>query len=198
MPRDSRIDAYIARQAEFARPILEHLRVVVHAAYPDVEEAVKWGMPAFLHQRKLVCTMAAFKAHATFGFWKGALVAATEGLEKKAMGQFGRLTSLADLPDDATIKAMVGKAVALAEQGVKVVRPKKHPKPDLVIPNDLQAALEAWAGAATQFAAFSPSAQREYLEWVTEAKRPETRAKRIAQAAEWISEGKKRNWKYER
>jgi uncharacterized protein YdeI (YjbR/CyaY-like superfamily) len=198
MPRDPRIDAYIARQAEFARPILEHLRAVVHAAYPDVEEAVKWGMPAYLHQGKLVCTMAAFKAHATFGFWKGALVAATSGLEKKAMGQFGRLTSLADLPDDATIKAMVGRAVALAEQGVKVVRPKKHPQPDLVIPDDLQAALEARAGAATQFAALSPSAQREYLEWVTEAKRPETRAKRIAQAAEWISEGKKRNWKYER
>ena len=198
MPRDPRIDAYIARQAAFARPILEHLRAMVHAAYPDVEEAVKWGMPAFLHQGKLVCTMAAFKAHATFGFWKGALVAVTEGLEKKAMGQFGRLTSLADLPDDATIKAMVGKAVALAEQGVKVVRPQKHPKPDLASPDDLQAALEARAGAAAQFAAFSPSAQREYLEWVTEAKRPETRAQRIAQAAEWIAEGKKRNWKYER
>jgi uncharacterized protein YdeI (YjbR/CyaY-like superfamily) len=198
MSRDPRIDAYIARQAEFARPILEHLRAAVHAAYPDVEEAVKWGMPAFLHQGKLLCTMAAFKAHATFGFWKGALVAATEGLEKRAMGQFGRLTSLADLPDEATIKALVGKAVALAEQGAKVVRPKKHPKAELAMPDDLQAALEAKAGAAAHFAAFSPSAQREYLEWVTEARRPETRAKRVAEAAEWISESKKRNWKYER
>ena len=198
MSRDPRIDAYIARQAEFARPILEHLRAAVHAAYPDVEEAVKWGMPAFLHQGKLLCTMAAFKAHATFGFWKGALVAATEGLEKKAMGQFGRLTSLADLPDETTIKTLVGKAVALAEQGAKVVRPKKHPKLDLTMPDDLQAALATKAGAAAHFAAFSPSAQREYLEWIVEAKRPETRAKRVAEAAEWIAEGKKRNWKYER
>ena len=198
MSRDPRIDAYIARQAEFARPILEHLRAAVHAAYPDVEEAVKWGMPAFLHQGKLLCTMAAFKAHATFGFWKGALVAATEGLEKKAMDQFGRLTSLADLPDDATIKAMVGKAVALAEQGARVVRPKKHPKPDLAMPDDLQDALKAKAGAGEQFAAFSLSAQREYLEWIMEAKRPDTRAKRVAEAVEWIAEGKKRNWKYER
>ena len=198
MSRDPRIDAYIARQAEFARPILEHLRAAVHAAYPDVEEAVKWGMPAFLHQGKLLCTMAAFKAHATFGFWKGALVAATEGLEKKAMGQFGRLTSLADLPDDATIKAMVGKAVALAEQGARVVRPKKHPKPDLAMPDDLQDALKAKAGAGEQFAAFSLSAHREYLEWIMEAKRPDTRAKRVAEAVEWIAEGKKRNWKYER
>jgi len=198
MSRDPRIDAYIARQAEFARPILEHLRAAVHAAYPDVEEAVKWGMPAFLHQGKLLCTMAAFKAHATFGFWKGALVAATEGLEKKAMGQFGRLTSLADLPDDATIKALVGKAVALAEQGASAVRPKKHPKPELAMPDDLQAALEAKAGADEQFASFSSSAQREYLEWIIEAKRPKTRAKRVAEAAEWIAEGKKRNWKYER
>lgn len=198
MPRDPRIDAYIARQAAFARPILEHLRAVVHAAYPDVEEAVKWGMPAFLHQGKLLCNMAAFKAHATFGFWKGALVAATEGLEEKAMGQFGRLTSLADLPDDATITAMVRKAVALTEQGAKVLRPKKHPMPDLAMPTDLEAALDAKAGAAAQFASFSPSAQREYLEWIVEAKRPETRAKRVAQAAAWIAEGKKRNWKYER
>ena len=198
MPRDPRIDAYIARQADFARPILEHLRAIVHAAYPDVEEAIKWGMPAFLHQGKMLGSMAAFKAHATFGFWKGALISATEGLERKAMGQFGRITSLADLPDDATLKEMVRKAVALAEQGVKVARPKKHPKSALEIPEDLREALHAHPPAADQFEAFSPSARRDYLEWVTEAKRPETRAKRIAQAAEWIAEGKKRHWKYER
>lgn len=198
MPRDPRIDAYIARQAEFARPILEHLRAVVHAAYPDVEEALKWGMPAFLHQGKLLGTMAGFKAHATFNFWKGALVAATEGLEKTAMGQFGRLTSLADLPDDATIKTMVRKAVSLAEQGVKAVRPKKHAKLELALPDDLKAALTARPGAAAQFKSFSASAKHEYLEWIVEAKRPETRAKRVEQAAAWIAEGKKRNWKYER
>ena len=198
MPRDPRIDAYIARQAEFARPILEHLRAAVHAAYPDVEEALKWGMPAFLHQGKMLCTMAAFKAHASFGFWKGALVTATEGLERKAMGQFGRITSLADLPDDAAIRAMVRKAVALAEQGVKAARPNKHPKAELAVPEDFKAALNASAPASDRFEEFSPSARRDYLEWVTESKRPETRARRIAQAVEWIAEGKKRHWKYER
>lgn len=198
MPRDPRIDAYIARQAEFARPILEHLRAAVHAAYPDVEEALKWGMPAFLHQGKLICSMAAFKAHATFGFWKGALVTATEGLERRAMGQFGRITSLADLPDDAAIRAMVRKAVTLAEQGVKAARPTKHPKPDLAMPEDFKAALDARPSAADQFEALAPSARRDYIEWVTQAKRPETRARRIAEAVEWIAEGKKRHWKYER
>lgn len=198
MPRDPRIDAYIARQAEFARPILEHLRAVVHAAYPDVEEALKWGMPAFLHQGKMLCSMAAFKAHASFGFWKGALVTATEDLERRAMGQFGRITSLADLPDDAALRSMVRKAVALAEQGVKAARPTKHPKPELAMPEDFRAVLDARPVASDCFEAFSPSAQREYLEWVTEAKRPETRARRIAQAVEWIAEGKKRNWQYER
>jgi uncharacterized protein YdeI (YjbR/CyaY-like superfamily) len=198
MARDPRIDAYIARQAEFARPILEHLRAAVHAAYPDVEEALKWGMPAFLHQGKLLCTMAAFKAHATFGFWKGALVAATEGLERKAMGQFGRLTSLADLPDEATIKAMVRKAVSLTEQGVKAVRPKKRPNLELDMPEDLQKALDANPAASRHFSEFSPAARREYVEWVGDAKRPETRARRVAEAMEWIAEGKKRHWKYER
>jgi uncharacterized protein YdeI (YjbR/CyaY-like superfamily) len=198
MARDPRIDAYIDRQAEFARPILQHLRAVVHAAYPDVEEALKWGAPAFLHQGKLLCSMAAFKAHATFGFWKGALVAATEGLEKKAMGQFGRLTSMADLPDDATLKSMVRKAVALTEQGVKAVRPKKHPKPELAVPDDLQAALDSNPAARRHIGAFSLSVQREYVEWIIEAKRAETRARRVAQGVEWIAQGKKRNWKYER
>jgi len=198
MPRDPRIDAYIARQAEFARPILEHLRAAVHAAYPDVEEALRWGMPAFLHQGKLLCSMAAFKAHATFGFWKGALVTATEELERKAMGQFGRITSLADLPDEAAIRAMVKKAISLAEQGVQAARPKKAPKPKLDVPEDFRAALDASPAAAAQFEAFSSSARRDYLDWFAEAKRPETRAKRIAQAVEWIAEGKKRHWKYER
>ena len=198
MPRDPRIDAYIARQAEFARPILEHLRAAVHAAYPDVEEAIRWGMPAFLHQGKMLCSMAAFKAHASFGFWKGALVTAPEELARKAMGQFGRITSLADLPDEASLKAMVRKAVALAEQGVSAARPKKHSKPDITTPADFQAALDDRPPATEKFEAFSPSSRREYLEWIADAKRPDTRARRIAQAAEWISEGKSRNWKYER
>jgi uncharacterized protein YdeI (YjbR/CyaY-like superfamily) len=192
MQRDPRIDAYIARQAEFARPILEHLRAVVHAAYPDVEEAVRWGMPAFMHQGKLLCSMAAFKAHATFGFWKGAVVTATEQLERTAMGQFGRITSLADLPDDRSLKAMVRKAVALTEQGVKAVRPRKHADSDIIVPADLAQALEADAAALAQFQIFSPSARRDYIEWVTKAKQPETRAQRIAQAIDSIAAGKKR------
>ena len=197
MPRDPRIDAYIAHQAEFALPILEHLRAVVHAAYPDVEEALKWGMPAFLHRGKLVCSMAAFKAHATFGFWKGALVHAGTGLERAAMGQFGRLTSLADLPDDNAIATMVRKAVSLTEQGVRAVRPTKAAPPDADTPADFRTALDGNKAAAARFDAFSPAARRDYVEWIAGAKRAETRTKRIAQAVEWIAEGKKRNWKYE-
>ena len=193
MHRDARIAAYLARQAEFARPIHEQLRAVIHAAYPDVEEAVRWGMPAFLNQGKLLCSMAAFKAHATFGFWKGAVAAATEQLERTAMDQFGRITSLADLPDETSLKAMVGKAVALTEQSVKAVRPKKkRSDPDLVAAADFASALDADATARTHFGQFSPSARRNYILWITAAKRPQTRERRIAQAVESIAEGKKR------
>jgi uncharacterized protein YdeI (YjbR/CyaY-like superfamily) len=141
--------------------------------------------------------MAAFKAHATFGFWMGAMVNAAEGLERKAMGQLGRITNLADLPDEDDLKAMVKKAVALAEQGVKAMRPGRQPKPAPLMPEDFAAALKARRGASAKFDRLIPYARRDYIEWVIDAKRAETRARRIAQAVGWIAEGKARNWKYE-
>jgi uncharacterized protein YdeI (YjbR/CyaY-like superfamily) len=196
MSTDPRIDAYIARQADFARPILEHLRRIVRDAAPAAQETIKWSMPHFTYKGRLFAGMAAFKAHASFGLWQAGAVLGETGSERDAMGQFGRLTSIADLPPEAELKALVGRAAALAEAGPKP-RPKKPPKPELATPVDLRAALDAEPKAAATFLAFSPSCRREYVEWVTEAKRPETRAKRLAQAVEWMAEGKRRNWKYE-
>ena len=196
MSRDPRIDAYIARQAEFARPILEHLREAVHAARPGVEEGIKWGMPAFLLEGRILANMAAFKAHATFGFWRGGEVVGDKGAKGEAMGQFGRLTSVADLPPEAELRALIEKAAALVEAG-PAPRAKKPPRPEPPVPDDLRAAIDTRPEAAATFAGFPPSCRREYVEWVSEAKRPETRAKRVAQTVEWLAEGKKRNWKYE-
>ena len=197
MSKDQRIDAYIARQADFARPILEHLREAVHSACPDCEETLKWSSPTFLYKGQILASMAAFKAHATFGFWKGSLVVGDTGEQKSAMGQFGRLTSIEDLPSPEILEQLNRKAMALADAGVKTERPAKHPKPVLETPPDLKAALDSNSAARATFESFPPSCRREYLEWITEAKREETRAKRLAQAIEWMAEGKRRNWKYE-
>ena len=195
MKADPRIDAYIARQADFARPILEHLRATVHATCPDGEETLKWSAPAFLYKSEILAGMAAFKAHATFSFWKGKLVTGEGDDRESAMGQLGRLTAIADLPPPEEFAALVRKAMALTDAGVKTPRNKQENAP-LAMPDDLRAALDAQPAAASHFDAFPPSARREYVEWVIDAKREETRAKRIAQAIEWIAEGKHRNWKY--
>lgn len=197
MPRDPRIDDYVARQADFARPILTHLREAVHAACPAVEETIKWSMPAYMYKGRPLANMAAFKAHATFGFWRAGEVLGETGAERDAMGQFGRIGSVADLPDDATLAALIRKAAALTESGEKPKRAKPAPKPQLGTPEDLSRALAGNRAAQATFDAFPPGARRDYVEWVTGAKRPETRAKRIAQAVEWLAEGKKRHWKYE-
>jgi uncharacterized protein YdeI (YjbR/CyaY-like superfamily) len=196
MPRDPRVSAYIAARAEFARPILEHLRDRIHSVCPEAEETLKWSMPAFLYKGEQLAHMAAFKAHASFGFWKGELITGPAE-EREGMGQFGRIGSLADLPDDASLEAMIRKAMALTDEGVKRNRPKAAPKPPPELPGDFGSALAGSAAASSHYEAFSPSAKREYVEWILDAKRPETRASRIGQAVEWIAEGKKRNWKYE-
>jgi uncharacterized protein YdeI (YjbR/CyaY-like superfamily) len=195
MSRDERVDAYIARQADFARPILQHLREAVHAACPDCEETLKWSAPAFLYKGEQLVLMAAFKAHAIFGFGKGSLVTGEDEKQMGAMGQFGRLTSVDDLPDDETLRVLIRKAMDLTDEGVKAPR-TKHAKPPIAVPEDLRAALDGSPAAAATFNAFPPSARRDYLEWITGAKRAETREKRIAQAVEWMAEGKKRHWKY--
>ncbi|HEX8262575.1 MAG TPA: YdeI/OmpD-associated family protein [Allosphingosinicella sp.] len=197
MSRDPRIDAYIARQADFARPILDHLRAAVHSACPEAEETLKWGMPHFLYKGQLLAGMAAFKAHATFGFWRAKEVLGETGAEREAMGQFGRLTSVSDLPPDDVLAALVRQAMAVADAGTRPARPKAAPRAELETPPDLRAALDANPAARATFDSFPPSGRRDYVQWVVEAKRPETRDKRIAQAVEWMAEGKRRHWKYE-
>ena len=197
MARDERVDAYIERQAEFAKPILTKLRAMVHAACPDCDETLKWSMPSFIYKGSILAGMAAFKAHATFGFWQAKLVVGQTGREREAMGSFGRLTRVEDLPDEATMAALIRKAMTLVDTGEKAPRPVKHPKPALETPPDLLEALAANEAARATFDGFPPSARRDYLDWLAGAKQPETRAKRLAQAVEWMVEGKRRHWKYE-
>lgn len=200
--KDPRVDAYIARQADFARPILEHLRRVVHQGCPDVTETIKWGNPAFDYKGPMA-GMAAFKAHCLFGFWKGTLIAARApglpaGDGDDGVWGFRRITSLSDLPSEKTLVRLVKVAAQLNDAGVKVPRARKAPKPPLRVPADLAAALKKNARANTTFAAFSPSHRREYIEWITEARTDETRQRRLAQAVAWMADGKPRNWKYMR
>jgi uncharacterized protein YdeI (YjbR/CyaY-like superfamily) len=196
MKTDPRIDAYIDRQAEFAKPILRHLRDIVHAACPECEETLKWSSPSFIYKGKILAGFAAFKAHAAFGFWAGSQILETGARQESAMGQFGRLTSLDGLPPRAELIALAKKGMQLIDDGVKPVR-NKHAKAPFTVPQDLRAAIDAVPAAAATWEGFPPSCQREYVEWVTEAKRDETRAKRLAQTIEWLAEGKRRNWKYE-
>ena len=200
MKRDSRFDAYITRSAPFAQPILIHLRELLAKACPEGEEAMKWSSPSIVYHGKILCGFAAFKAHATFGFWQNKLVTGEDSPEYQAtaMGQFGRLTSLADLPDDAKLSEMVRKAMELIDSGTKVARPIKHPKPPLEIPEDLAAALKASPKAAATFEEFPPGQRRDYVEWITGAKREETRKKRRDTTIVQLEEGKRLNWKYER
>jgi uncharacterized protein YdeI (YjbR/CyaY-like superfamily) len=197
---NSLVDAYIAKSAAFAQPILKRLRELVHAASPDVDEAIKWGAPAFMHHGLLAC-MAAFKRHCVFGFWHKGMRAALQKLDAKdaAAGQFGRLTSVADLPSKAVFTRLVKQAMKLNESGVKSPRPARPKKrPPLKIPADFLAALGKNKKAHAAFTGFSYSHQKEYVEWIIEAKRDETRRKRIKTALEWLAEGKSRHWKYQR
>lgn len=195
MSRDPRVDAYIARQADFARPILEHIRAAMHAAGPQIDEDIKWGMPAFTYKGKPLAGMAAFKAHASLGFWDRQETGG-EARKEGAMGDFGRVASIADLPGEAALADLIRRGAALIDAGAKPVR-NKSVKAPIAMPDDLAAALAASPSAQANYDAFPPSAQRDYLEWITEAKRPETRAKRLALAVDWMAEGKRRHWKYE-
>ena len=195
---DPRVDAYIAESAAFAQPIRSHLRALVHQSVPEATETIKWSMPHFEHHG-ILCRMAAFKAHVTFGFRHDG-VAGKLGLDGKkdeeAMGNLGRITRLTELPGDAMLIRSLKKAAQLNASG-EGTRPAYKPKPAPAVPADLAAALKKNPPAAAAFDKFSPSHRREYIEWITEAKREETRAKRLEQTMEWLAEGKKRNWKYE-
>ena len=200
---DPRVDAYLAAAPDFARPILEHLRALVHRAVPDAVETMKWSRPHFEHHG-LLAGMSAFKAHVAFGLWRagdvGASAAGAGAVGADGMGQFGRIGRLADLPPDERLVGWLQAAARLNEAGPRrrAAHPKTASRPIPDVPDDLRAALAANAAARATFDGFAPSHRREYLAWIGEAKRPETRARRVAQAVAWMAEGKGRNWKYER
>jgi uncharacterized protein YdeI (YjbR/CyaY-like superfamily) len=195
---DPRIDAYIERSKDFAKPILSHIRALVHAACPDVQETMKWSFPHFDY-KGMMCSMASFKEHCAFNFWKQSLLDASAfPAEKTAMGSFGRIMSVADLPDDKTMLKLITDAVRLNEEGIKVKRTVSKEKKELVVPDVLLEALAKQEAAAETFNSFPYSCKKEYAEWITEAKTDATRDKRLATTIEWLSEGKRRNWKYEK
>lgn len=198
--RHSSVDGYIAAAAPFAQPILARLRAMVHAACPGVDEAIKWGAPSFTWRGTILCSMAAFQRHVAFGFWQGERVLGGAGEDARggrgaAMGQFGRITRLEELPTQALMDAYLARAMALVEEG-SARSPARAPRPALEMPADFAAAIRAVPAAQAAFDGFAPGQRRDYIEWIVEARRADTRARRIAQAVEWIAEGRPRHWKY--
>jgi len=198
---DKRIDAYITKAEPFAQPILAHLRALVHKACPEVEETIKWGFPVFEY-KGIMCNMASFKKHCVFGFWKAALMSdktlEVNAKSEVAMGHLGKITGMKDLPTDARMIKNIKEAAKLNEAGIKVEKKKPAAKKPAEVPAYFKKALASNAAAKKTFEAFSPSHQREYIEWITEAKTEATREKRMAQTVEWLAEGKSRNWKYQK
>lgn len=196
--KDPRIDAYIAKAAPFARPILKHLRKVVHAGCPEVEETLKWSMPHFDY-KGIMCGMAAFKKHCAFGFWKSSLVLGDPGDDREGMGSFGCITTISELPSEKVLIGYVRKAATLNDAGIKnSSRPKPRKATALDVPDDLSAALKKNKKARTTFDGFSTSKRNDYIDWITGAKREATRQQRLATSIEWLAAGKAHNWKYER
>jgi uncharacterized protein YdeI (YjbR/CyaY-like superfamily) len=200
MPTDNRVDDYIARSPEFAQPILKHLRELVRRGCPEIEEAIKWSTPAFLYNNKILFSMAAFKAHCRFIFWRPeiAAMAGKTGASADDDGAVvGKVTQLSELPSDKELLRYIREARRLAHESPKpLMRKKSAPKPALETPAEFAAALKKHRAAAKTFEAFPPSHRREYIEWISDAKREDTRKKRIDTALQWLAEGKSRNWKY--
>ena len=200
--KDPRVDAYIARSADFAKPILTHLRELIHDNCPSVEETMKWSFPHFTYKGpadrspRILCSMASFKQHCAFGFWYTDNMTGNQPAAP-AMGQFGRITSLADLPKNKILVKQIKDAVKVHDDGVKPRSPAKPAEnKELAIPDYLTAALKKNKNALATFKEFNYSSKKEYVEWITEAKTEETRKKRLDTAIEWMSEGKTRHWKY--
>ena len=198
---DPRVDAYIKKSAPFAQPIMKHLRALVHKACPEATETMKWSFPHFEY-KGILCSMAAFKQHCSFGFWKYSLMKDDKNLLNKVgntdMAAFDRISSMDDLPADKILIAYIKEAARLNEEDIKVEKPKKPAKKELPIPPVLAAALKKNKKAATTFENFAPSHRREYIEWINEAKTEDTRNRRVETTIEWVAEGKGRNWKYEK
>ena len=194
--RDPRVDTYIAKSADFAKPILKHIREVVHEGCPEVEETMKWGMPHFEYEG-ILCGMGSFKEHCALHVWKGSLIVG-DG-PREAMGQFGRITRISDLPSEKILAGYIKQAMKLREDGVKnPARSKPRKKAALVVPSELTSALKKNKKAAAAFKEFPPSHKREYADWISEAKREDTRKRRADTAVEWMAEGESRNWNYEK
>ncbi len=197
--KNNAIDIYIEKAAEFAQPILQHLRSLVHKACPDVEEKIKWGMPHFDYKGEMICHMASFKQHAVMGFWKAILmkdpILLATAKSEVAMGHLGKIMSLKDLPADKQIIAWIKEAMQLNDAGIKIsVKPVEKKK--LIVPKYFTEALAKNKKAQKVFDAFPYSHKKEYVQWITEAKTDTTRNKRMTTAFEWMAEGKNRNWKY--
>ena len=195
--KDPRVDAYIAKSADFAKPILTHLRKLVHANCPDATETIKWSMPHFEYRGGIFCNMAAFKQHCAFGFWLGDLLK-VDNQNEKAMGDFGRITALDDLPGDKAIARLIKAAMKLHDEGAKIpARAKSAEKKELDIPAAFLGEVKKNKQALATFEGFPYSKKKEYVEWFTEAKTEATRDKRLAQSIEWLAVGKSRHWKYQ-
>jgi uncharacterized protein YdeI (YjbR/CyaY-like superfamily) len=200
--KDKRIDAYITKSAAFTQPIMKHLRKLVHEACPEVEETIKWGFPHFDYKGEMMCSMAAFKQHFAFNFWKASLIKDSDKVlvisnDKSSMGSLGRIESMKDLPSDKIMKAYIKKAMKLNDEGVKIPsKTSSAEKKALDVPDYFIAALKKNKKALKTFEEFSYSNKKEYVSWVTEAKTEATRDSRLAQSVEWMAEGKIRNWKY--
>ena len=198
--KDKRVDEYIAKSADFAKPILHHLREMIHKGCPEVKETIKWSFASFDYKGPL-CSIAAFKQHCAFGFWKAALMKDAEKMkdnQQNAMGHAGKIKSLADLPPDKILLGWIKEAVKLNDDGVKLPPRKKAAPQELIVPDYFISALKKKKNGLTAFEKFSPSHKREYVQWITEAKTDATRNKRMETAIEWITEGKGRNLQYEK
>jgi uncharacterized protein YdeI (YjbR/CyaY-like superfamily) len=201
---DPKVDAYIAKAADFAKPVLEHFRTIVHKASPDITESIKWGVPSFDYKGKMLCSLAAFKQHCALGFWLGAQIKSLQPYLAEAedrayeFGRIAHIKSVKDLPNNMDLLAAVKEAIVLADAGVTLKRAPAKKSTELPVPESLTKALAKNKAAKAVFEKFAPSHRKEYIQWITEAKTDATRDKRIASAIEWIAEGKGRNWKYER
>jgi len=200
--KDPRIDAYISTSADFAKPILKHLRKLVHKACPEAEETIKWGMP-FFDYLGILCHMASFKQHCAFGFWRASLMKDPDRIFEKlgdtAMGQFGQIKSLRNLPADKILLEYIKEAAKLNADGIRVpAKARASDKKKLIVPDYFKKALGKSKKAVKTFESFSYSHKKDYLDWITEAKTEVTRQTRLKTAILWMSQGKGRNWKYER
>lgn len=196
---DPRLDAYIRQAAPFAQPVLRHLRALLRRECPAAVETIKWGMPHFEYGGAILCGMAAFKAHCAFWFWHhgmGKVIGSPAAGHAEGMGHFGRITGVADLPKAGVLRRYLRAAMGLADAGVPARSPQRGKRPEAKVPEDLAAALRQDANAARVFRKLSPSHRRDYIAWIEDAKRLETRARRVATTREWLAAGKARNWKY--